>query len=301
MRLSKSKMKILIRADSSSKIGIGHIVRSLVLASRYKKDNIVFACRDLMGNINRKIIEQGYRVNIVKTTSFDELDLMIKSLQIELLIIDHYEIDYQFEKALKTSNKTLKILAIDDNYNPHYCDILLNHNIYAKKERYLGIVPDFCEIRCGEKYSLIRDEFIEEKKRKREKIFDITIMMGGADSAGLSGEILSVLPSDLSVAVITTSANLHLAKLQNFAKNSAKTTLFIDSNEVAKLLNMSRFAVVSASTAAQEALFLGVPFLALQVAPNQADMFAWLKENGFRAMCGFEKSEFAKQIALIYT
>lgn len=51
---------ILFRADSSSTIGTGHIMRDLVLAQQYPEANITFATQDLNGNINHKIIETGY-------------------------------------------------------------------------------------------------------------------------------------------------------------------------------------------------------------------------------------------------
>ncbi len=50
-------MNILIRADSSSYIGTGHIMRDLVLAKKFLKDQIIFATQDLEGNINHKIKE----------------------------------------------------------------------------------------------------------------------------------------------------------------------------------------------------------------------------------------------------
>ena len=50
---------ILFRADSSSFIGTGHIMRDLVLAKQYKTENIIFAVRELDGNINYKIDEEG--------------------------------------------------------------------------------------------------------------------------------------------------------------------------------------------------------------------------------------------------
>jgi UDP-2,4-diacetamido-2,4,6-trideoxy-beta-L-altropyranose hydrolase len=44
-------MNILIRADSSSQIGLGHIMRTLVLAAQYSDDTIAYACQDLAGKI----------------------------------------------------------------------------------------------------------------------------------------------------------------------------------------------------------------------------------------------------------
>ena len=69
-------MNILFRADSSSIIGTGHIMRDLVLAKKYaqKGHNIIFAAQDLEGNINHKIIESGYKLQILRNNKFKELN-----------------------------------------------------------------------------------------------------------------------------------------------------------------------------------------------------------------------------------
>ena len=162
-------MNILIRADSSSTIGTGHIMRDLVLAKQYPKANIIFATQYLEGNINHKITESGYNLKILKSNKIKELNKLIKKLDIDMIIIDHYGIDYAYEKELKSKNKKLKILSFDDTYEKHHCDILLNHNISGDKKRYKGLVPKNCELRCGSKYTLLRDEFIKEKKKIGKK------------------------------------------------------------------------------------------------------------------------------------
>ncbi len=55
-------MNVLFRVDSSSKIGLGHVMRCLVLAEQYKEDSVVFATQDLKGNANREIIDKGYKL-----------------------------------------------------------------------------------------------------------------------------------------------------------------------------------------------------------------------------------------------
>ena len=142
-------MKILIRADSSSTIGTGHVMRDLVLAKQYKKDTIFFATQNLSGNITHKIKEIGYKVKTLHSSTIQELNILIKKLSIDMLIIDHYEINYKYEEQIKKHNPQLKILSFDDTDEKHYCDILLNHNIYANSKNYKTLVPKKCELRCG--------------------------------------------------------------------------------------------------------------------------------------------------------
>ena len=55
-------MKIIIRTDASFKIGSGHIMRCLNLASRLRKVglDVTFISRNLPGNMNSLILEKGF-------------------------------------------------------------------------------------------------------------------------------------------------------------------------------------------------------------------------------------------------
>jgi len=280
------KSNIIIRADSSSSIGTGHIMRDLVLAKQFKDSNIIFATQNLEGNINYKIIEDGYRLETLKSNSIDELDTLIKKYNIDMLVIDHYGIDYNFEKELKTKNPKLKIMALDDTYERHYCDILINHNISGDAKKYKGLVPSYCELRCGAEYTLIRDEFYKAKRLKR-----VFVAMGGTDYGNLNISILKVLEEfkDIEAVVVSTVANPHLEKLKEFARNREWIDLHINSNSIAKLMKISDFAIVTPSVTVNEVYFMELPLIAITVAPNQKDMAEFLKNKGYLVIDNFTK------------
>ncbi|HUH42991.1 MAG TPA: UDP-2,4-diacetamido-2,4,6-trideoxy-beta-L-altropyranose hydrolase [Sulfurimonas sp.] len=297
-------MNILFRADSSSTIGTGHIMRDLVLAQRYaaKGHSIIFAIQDLQGNINHKIIEAGYELNILKSNDIEELNELIKKQKIDMIVIDHYEIDYKFEKMIKIKNLTLKILSFDDTYEKHYCDILLNHNISADKKRYKNLVPKGCKLKCGAKYTLLRDEFIKEKKKlkkkKSSKKLKIFIAMGGADTANLNIKILHVLKKykNIKVYLVTTLANQNLKELEKYCKDKKWIMLHINSDKIAKLMAKSDFAIISPSVTANEAFFMELPFIAIKTANNQNDMYKYLKQKKHLTMKRWNKNKFTKYI-----
>ena len=289
-------MNILFRADSSSLIGTGHIMRDLVLASQHKKANITFATQKLDGNINHKIFEAGYHVNILKTNDIKELNKIIKRLNIDMIIIDHYGIDESQEKQLKIKNPKLKILSFDDTYEKHHCDILLNHNISADKKKYKGLVPKKCELRCGSKYTLLREEFYEAKKQKT-----VFLAMGGADHSNLNIKILKVLSKfkNIHVEVVTTNANKNLDELKKHVNGKENIILHINSNSIAKLMKRSDFAIVTPSVTVNEVYFMKIPFIAIQTVSNQYDMYKYLKKKKFLVLKKFNTKKLDKNISKI--
>ncbi|MCG3675145.1 UDP-2,4-diacetamido-2,4,6-trideoxy-beta-L-altropyranose hydrolase [Aliarcobacter butzleri] len=300
-------MNILIRADSSSYIGTGHIMRNLVLAKQFSKDQIIFATQDLEGNINHKIKESNYNIEILNNNNFEELNKLIKKLNIDMIIIDHYEINYNFEKKLKEQNSKLKIFVFDDTYEKHYCDILLNHNIYADEKKYTNLVPKDCELKCGTNYTLLREEFLEAKKQKQtikkeNRLKTLFIAMGGTDHKNLNITILKnikiVCKKNIKVNLVTTTANRNLEKLKKYCKDKEWINLHINSKEVANLMNQSDFAIITPSVTANEAYFLNLPFIAIKTAKNQKQMYKFLKRNNYFILKKFNESGLKKYLKL---
>ena len=287
-----NKKNILFRADSSSQIGTGHIMRDLVLAKQFQRDNIMFACQNLDGNLIEKI---PYQVEIIKSNNFQELNKLIKKLHINMIVIDHYDIDYKFEKKLKKDNPKLKIFVLDDTYKKHYSDILLNHNIYADENRYKDLVPKNCELRCGSKYTLLRDEFYTEKELQLEKIYDVFVALGGADTTNLNIKLLELFSKDLKVVVATTTANKNLTDLQKYTEDKSNISLQINSKQIAKLMNKSKCAIVTPSVTVNEVYFMDLDFVAIKTAENQKEMLQFLKRHNYLVLEKFDAHQL-KQI-----
>ena len=288
---------ILFRANSSSKIGTGHIMRDLVLAEQFKDSNIIFATQDLPGNINNKILEKKYAIENLNSNNIEELVNIIKARSINMIIIDHYGIDYDFEKTLKETTK-VTIFVLDDNYKKHYCDILLNHNPFGDASKYKNLVPKHSEVRCGSKYTLLRNEFLMEKQKGRKNIrnnnqLNVFIAMGGSDYSNISIQILEVLKEfpRIYANVLTTSANKHLEELEKYVNNKDNIALHINSNSIAKLMNNANFAIVTPSVILNEIVYLGIPFIAIKTADNQNYMYDFIKKLDLKILKNFNAEE----------
>ena len=174
---------------------------------------------------------------------------------------------------------------MDDTYEEHYCDILLNHNIYADNARYKSLVPEFCEIRCGSEYTLIRDEFkkIEIKKRPINKDRPVIfVSLGGSDINNVGLAVLAMLTefNHLVVNLATTSSNKNIKKLQGFALQHQNINICINCN-VAEMMNQSDVAIITPSVIAYESMYLDLPFLAIQTADNQRYISEYLESHNF--------------------
>jgi len=295
--MPKKRKNILIRTNSSSIIGAGHIMRCLTLASKFTNTSIVFCVEDLIGNLNHLITDKNYKYIIAESNSPLEVISIIKKNEIDWLIIDSYDINYQYEKIIKAETM-VKILSFDDTYQKHECDILLNHNISANKKEYLPLVPKKCKLLCGSKYTLIRDEFIKEKnnKRKLNKEYKrVFISMGGADVAKLNIPIINTLLSypNIKVILVTTSANNEIAKIKQYVKHKSNIELHINTTEIALLMNKSDFGITTTSSTIHEFLYMELPFIAIKIIDNQERMFNYLKENKYSVMQHYNQEEFS--------
>ncbi|MDD5052040.1 MAG: UDP-2,4-diacetamido-2,4,6-trideoxy-beta-L-altropyranose hydrolase [Sulfuricurvum sp.] len=281
-------MNLLIRSDSSSFIGLGHIMRDLVLAGQYPHATISFACRDLVGNINDRI---PYSVHILMTDDPQELISLIQIQKIDRVIFDHYGIDHRVEKTVKESTD-ITVISLDDTYQKHHCDILINPNLYADPSKYKDLLPPHAMIRCGKEFLLIRDEFYQAKRTPKKKTNAIFIAMGGSDPLNLSMEILYSLPSDRVLHLVTTSSNPHLDVLKEYERTHQNLQLHINASNIAQLMNESALAIITPSSIAHEVIFMELPFIAIQSANNQCEFVAYMEREGMNVMKKFEKQTF---------
>jgi len=269
--------KILFRADSSSEIGLGHIKRDLVYATRLSSDNINFASQELPGNINHTI---PYPVHTLKSTKVDELLDLCKGLDITHLIVDNYSFTKEDEKKVKQSS-SIKLSVFDDTYEEHFCDEVLNHNLGSDAKKYRHKVPSFCKISLIP--PLIRREFFEEKQHTHSKQ-GIFLSLGGSDPANLTLKVLKYLKRHrVPVHVGLTSSNSNLKSLKAYANVNRWITLHIDAN-IAELLNTCKLAIITPSVLAAEALFMGVPVISIRTADNQIEVERFLKKERFQTL-----------------
>jgi len=276
--------QILIRIDSSSSIGLGHLMRTLLLANGLKNHfDITYVTQDLAGNQNHLIEQNGFTRLHVGNMDCAEFLAIIAKIKPALCIIDHYGIDSSCEQKVKA---LCPLLVFDDEFKSHCADMVLNHSFIAKEEDYNYLKGS--KILAGSEYTLLKDDFLSHKNRftplgslKNKKIL---ITLGGSDPIGLSLPIKKILlciekslypKGTLHVHIVTTSANAKLSYLKALDKE-----LIVDEKDMAGLMQQYDLIITSASTSLLETFALKKPFIAIQCASNQSKTVDVLKSLG---------------------
>lgn len=294
-------MSVVIRVDSSSAIGSGHLIRCLTLAQRYRKEGcrVVFICRDLEGNLASLVKNQNFELYILPPAEKDDtltgygkwltvnqeqdasetIALMQEMGKVDRLVVDSYAIDETWEKILRAYTK--EIFVIDDLANrKHDCDFLLDQNYYLnKEERYTGLVPKNCQLLLGPKYALLRDEFYEAKAKMKPRdgqLHNILVFYGGVDATDETSKALQALTrlmsndelSKVKVTVVVGASNVRKDDIAALCQKVGFKCL-CQVNNMAELMAEADLMLGAGGTTTWERCFLGLPAIVTAVAENQ--------------------------------
>jgi len=124
---------------------------------------------------------------------------------------------------------------------------------------------------------LIRDEFKSLKKKKYKKS-GIIVAIGGSDPQKLIFKLIKKLRRH-KLKIYTTTANKDLRRL----KMIKDIELHIN-DELSAGFATSRFAIITPSTITYEAIYMKIPFLAIQTAKNQDTLVQYLKKNHYMVL-----------------
>ena len=283
-------MNIVFRVDSSSQMGVGHLMRCLTLADELKKQNhnATFICRELKGNLIKLIEHRVLILPVDKDFQSDDLYLswlgetqeqdVKQTIQVihdnaDLLIVDSYALDEVWHKQLKPHAK--KIMVIDDLADREFdCDVLLNQNLASKQGDYQGKVPSDCELLLGCEYALLRPEFAAfrkralEKRKKTQEIKNILISMGGSDKKNITYNVLQQLNDGFNIVVVLSSASLHREMIMDYVKGK-NIEVIINADNMAELMLDADLAIGAGGSTSWERCCLGLPTLLFVTAENQ--------------------------------
>lgn len=292
-------LKIVIRADASSYIGSGHIMRCLVLADRLKRDghDVAFATRPQNGDLVSLIKQRGFRVYslqqptdwLIPSTNADYAAwLQVSELadakecasafyNPDLVITDHYAIGAKWHEVVKKSYHC-KVIAIDDLVRSHAADLIIDQTLLREPNEYKDLNPSI-EALTGIEYAIINSHF--SKHHKSQLMLDtklvnkprVLLSMGGIDAPNATEQVLSVLRQSISppeTTVLLSPRAPHYNKIKEFAEENSAWVIHVNFvDDMADLMCKHDIAIGAPGSTSWERACVGLPSIVIALADNQ--------------------------------
>ncbi len=271
-------MRLIIRVEGNTRIGLGHVMRCLALAQALKASGheVFFMMTDTTANfcVNRADWCADV-INLPDMPLADEPSWLVEQcirLKADWLILDGYQFDQAYKLALV--NDAFKLALFDDlnDSGALPAQMIINGAHQAKYLNYLQSAPQ-AFLALGEQYQVLRQEFIQLADKSWKNRHGLSLMFGGSDPLNLTLSCLQTLEqakANMPITVLTGSAYKNLAKLQAFIQHSNLTIQHLhDCQNMASVLRHSRLAISAAGSSQFELLACATPAILVVVAKNQ--------------------------------
>ncbi len=266
-------MRLFIRTEASSQIGMGHFMRCFAIAeeARGRGIEVTFLLNELGAAVSARLAQIGAKGVAIDGALGSTADFMalgaVGLTREDWLLIDSYAAS---EDYISLQKKAARVAVIDDlnaleRFN---CDMLINPAQAARPVEYERKTK--ARLLLGADYALIRSEFLEAGSACGTAI---TIMFGGSDPTQLTARcaeaIRAALP-DIDIRLIAGPANQHTDDLVRLAQNREHIQVFASPERVADVLTGSALVITAAGGSVGEVAAMGLPALVLVVYDNQA-------------------------------
>jgi UDP-2,4-diacetamido-2,4,6-trideoxy-beta-L-altropyranose hydrolase len=286
-------------------------MRCLVLADQLTERgaSVYFICRELESNMISYIEQAGFQVlrlpGIKQSKEFTDSDLHVlkDAKQIDLLIIDHYDIDYRWEQQSRLY--TQRIMVIDDLANRrHDCDLLLDQNLYDNMDqRYDGLIPEHCLKLLGPSHVLLRKEFTLALSRMKERsgvVNHILVFFGGSDPTNETLKSLKVLQRfqhcEIHIHVVVGSSNRNKEAIEQLCSSMNRTHYYCQINNMADMILKADLCLGAGGSATWERCLLGLPSIVIITASNQVELTETVAKYGAIENIGWHQDVSEQQL-----
>jgi len=295
---------LLLRADASSAIGVGHVMRCLALAQAWQDAGGIaeFVSAELPARLVERLCRERIAYTHLHTVVGSEVDAtetraLAEENDTAWIVVDGYRLGADYYERVRASGR--RVLALDDmvHVDRYAVDVLLNQNLSADRANYVGRVDGTTELLLGPRFSLLRREFRTATLAARLPAHTprrVLVSFGGGDAENYTGRILKNLIGsgrrDLTVVVLAGAANPHVAALRSLGECAQfPCEVRVNVENVAAVMAWADAAITAAGSTVWELASMRLPALVGALEDNQlAGLPALRAVPIFRAWPGAE-------------
>lgn len=302
---ASSNSRLLVRTDAGNRIGIGHLMRCLTIAQKWKKagGQVTFLMTPLEDGLKALFNAYNFELRIQEVEPGSVGDArqtaaLAEELVANWIIADGYWFGPDFQRIARTG--VSRLMLIDALGTPqHNCaDLILNANIYAVEDYYRNR-ESHTRLLLGPDYLPLRTAFTrqqpEPKRPDDQSDCHVLVSLGGGDPENATGRILELLtefPVTCRCSIVIGPANRNRAQLEKLTQgHEERITLLVSPDNMPELMQQADMAILAGGSTVWEALFIGVPVLLLSYAENQVRVASKLGELGYCLYAGHLQGE----------
>ena len=273
---------LLIRADASSEIGVGHVMRCLALAQCWQTmgGRAIFAMADGAGELEQQLLSQDFevvRINGEPGSREDATQTLQwhKKLETEWLLLDGFHFSEEYCSTVGSGAGFLLLMDDDGMRSSYRCDLVLNVNPQASESMY-PVREERTRLLLGLRYALLRREFLERAGARAEvpgTAGRVLITFGGADPHNVTLLVLQALQQvddlPLEITVLAGASNPHRQSLEEAVKRSVHPAHFVwNSKNMPELMSQCDLAITAGGATCYELALMKTPMFLITMAAN---------------------------------
>lgn len=274
----------VLRADASSSIGVGHVMRSLSLGEALLDEGfgVELVSFELAPSLQSLATSCGVElVELTCAPRSSEDAQFVLTRNADIVVVDGYEFSREFFAALELSETPFAVIDDNAETNAKSPNAVINQNPHASASMYAHLQGN-PKLLLGLQYAMVRKEVREVAEMNLpSREGEVFVAMGGADFLGLTAPIVEALAeTGLQIRVAVGHANTQRAHIQKLADQLGNVTL-IEQQDYVSSLASAHIAVLAAGSSLWETCAVGTPSIGLVVADNQFASANAAKKLGF--------------------
>lgn len=274
--------EVLFRVNAGINVGLGHISRCMQIAHKVSEYSKVSFCihTDNQELVTKYIseISEGANLNDVFfiDNKKDDLGILVRSVKDRdaLLVLDHYDVDEQYQLYLKSNN--IHWMQLDSKASQKfYGDIVQHGSPGATVDLYSSLHGSSDTVfLLGPRYVIVNDSLkrLHKKSAIRRNLKNIFISFGGGYAKGALLKYIGFLGEAFpyyNFYAVLRSSHPDLNELKKIADKNANISLFIDYNKVYDLMVKCDLAILASGGMSYEAATVGLPSILIGLEDNQ--------------------------------
>jgi UDP-2,4-diacetamido-2,4,6-trideoxy-beta-L-altropyranose hydrolase len=282
------KPEIYIKVNGNSKIGMGHVYRTLNLAVSLKQQGVktIFLTKN---RIVQNMIKKKFDCRLLSKNIEQEKKLLSK-LKCHAIILDEKSENLSILKTLKQSFS--KIYAIDYvGKNKHLIDVGINM-LYPKS----GVTKNSFS---GLNLSVLNKNFVH-KRRIGKDISSVLVLQGGADTHCLIPQViqsLNLVNYNFNITVVVGPSFSCWTELKLAQKNSGKPLKIIHNvKNMSSVMLKHDLAITAGGMTLLELSRCGIPSIITCGEKLEEETAQLMQKLGFGINLGFSKRINSKKL-----